>query len=73
MRRGECAFELREQLCVECGKPSGQEGTCEDVIYCRDCRDERVALDPDVVYGLIRVAEDPPTLALVDDGEDEDQ
>lgn len=39
---GECAFEpdITEILCVECGKGTGQTGTCRDAGFCAACREE---------------------------------
>jgi hypothetical protein len=34
----ECKFELSEIRCVECGKPTGDIGTCDDRAYCSECR-----------------------------------
>lgn len=60
MRRGECAFELTEQPCVSCGKPSGQQGTCEDLIYCPGCRERFIANNDDgAALSLIYMAEHP--------------
>lgn len=38
---GECAFEpdITEIHCVECGKGTGQTGTCKDVGFCVACRE----------------------------------
>jgi len=38
MSGNQCEFELTEQPCVECGKPSGEIGTCIDVVHCPKCR-----------------------------------
>jgi hypothetical protein len=34
----ECKFELAELRCADCGKRTGNQGTCEDVDLCADCR-----------------------------------
>jgi hypothetical protein len=36
----ECAFEPEsaEIRCVDCGKPTGEMGTCQDVGFCAKCR-----------------------------------
>jgi hypothetical protein len=36
----ECAFEPEsaEICCVDCGKPTGVMGTCQDIGFCADCR-----------------------------------
>lgn len=41
----ECAFEPDsvEILCIDCGKPTGITGTCEDVGFCQPCRDTYIA------------------------------
>jgi hypothetical protein len=38
----ECAFEPEstEIRCVECNKPTGKMGTCQEVDFCSSCRDE---------------------------------
>jgi Zn finger protein HypA/HybF involved in hydrogenase expression len=36
----ECHFELKELRCDECGAPTGEQGTCEDIAYCARCRAE---------------------------------
>jgi hypothetical protein len=36
----ECRFELQELRCADCLKPTGNQGTCEDVDFCPDCRAE---------------------------------
>jgi len=73
MRRGECAFELREQPCVSCEKPTGQLGTCEDSIFCAECRQVLVMADceREVADAFIRLAEEPVRISIVDDGDDE--
>jgi hypothetical protein len=41
----ECAFEPEsaEIRCVDCGKPTGEIGTCQDVGFCTGCRAAYVA------------------------------
>lgn len=41
----ECAFEpdATEILCVDCGKSTGQMGTCQDVGFCDECRSIYIA------------------------------
>lgn len=41
----ECAFEPEstEIRCVDCEKPTGVMGTCQDVGFCADCRASYVA------------------------------
>lgn len=38
----ECAFEPEstEIRCVECDKPTGQMGTCRDIGFCAECREQ---------------------------------
>jgi hypothetical protein len=38
----ECAFEPEstEIRCVECGKPTGEMGTCTDLDFCASCKEE---------------------------------
>ena len=42
---GECAFEpdIVQIPCVECGKGTGQTGTCKDVGFCVTCREEFIS------------------------------
>jgi hypothetical protein len=41
----ECAFEpdISEILCVECGKGTGQTGTCKDLGVCMACREDFIS------------------------------
>ena len=41
---GECAFEpdATPILCVECEKPTGLTGTCQDVDFCASCKQELI-------------------------------
>ena len=43
----ECAFEPEssEIRCVDCGKPTGEMGTCRDVGFCVECRAKYVESD----------------------------
>lgn len=34
----ECRFELKELLCMDCKRPTGNLGTCADSDYCPDCK-----------------------------------
>lgn len=74
MRRGECAFELSEQPCSLCGKPSGQLGTCEDSVFCPTCHALMIEIEGarDAAETSIRHAEQPTKLSMVED-EDEDE
>jgi len=40
----ECAFEpdAIEVRCVECGKPTGLMGTCQDVDFCAACKEDLI-------------------------------
>ena len=61
----DCVFDLTEQPCVLCGKPSGGLGTCRDRIFCPKCKQECMELnddEPDSRKLFIDLAEKTPYL-----------
>lgn len=59
----ECRFELMEQPCIECKKPSGELGTCADLIYCPKCKQKFTELNNDNIDSakvFIKLAEEIP-------------
>lgn len=48
----ECAFEPESTQirCIECGKPTGEIGTCQDVGFCAGCRADLI--DAGIAEGM---------------------
>jgi hypothetical protein len=70
----DCKFELTEQPCIDCGKPTGELGTCADHIYCPQCKQDYLGANGDNVDSrelFVWMAEKAPYLySGFDDGDE---